>query len=236
MNYRVSISSRLSNRYIQFNQCSIYCFILPSCFNKKTTSTRRWHQQEGDVNKKTTWWTSKATQRTTSSSTDHQRHAFRLRLVRLVTMYEARERILPPPSHLKFSGFRNFWRTHNKVRLFKIQDLDRSASSLQPGIFFYLNWGSIAFVVLEFDERLRSSWYSLTKEGGENPFPRLVHPWAFPFNVLSADLLSAWDAECQLDGRMKLVPGRDFRRGWIRPKLIAHLSRLNGKAHETIYL
>ncbi len=72
----------------------------------------------------------------------------------------------PPPSHLKFSGFRNFWRTHNKVRLFKIQDLDRSASSLQPGIFFYLNWGSIAFVVLEFDERLRSSWYSLTKEGG----------------------------------------------------------------------
>ena len=170
MNYRVSISSRLSNRYIQFNQCSIYCFILPSCFNKKTTSTRRrrqqeddvnkkttstrrrrqqeddvnkkttstrrWHQQEGDVNKKTTWWTSKATQRTTSSSTDHQRHAFRLRLVRLVSMYEARERILPPPSHLKFSGFRNFWRTHNKVRLFKIQDLDRSASSLQPGIFF----------------------------------------------------------------------------------------------------
>ncbi len=104
--------------------------------NKKTTSTRRWHQQEGDVNKKTTWWTSKATQRTTSSSTDHQRHAFRLRLVRIVTMYEARERILPPPSHLKFSGFRNFWRTHNKVRLFKIQDLDRSASSLQPGIFF----------------------------------------------------------------------------------------------------
>ncbi len=142
----------------------------------------------------------------------------------------------PPPSHLKFSGFRNFWRTHNKVRLFKIQDLDRSASSLQPGIFFYLNWGSIAFVVLEFDERLRSSWYSLTKEGGENPFPRLVRPWAFPFNVLSADLLSAWNAGCQLDGRMKLVPGRDFRRGWIRPKLIAHLSRLNGKAHETIYL
>ena len=142
----------------------------------------------------------------------------------------------PPPSHLKFSGFRNFWRTHNKVRLFKIQDLDRSASSLQPGIFFYLNWGSIAFVVLEFDERLRSSWYALTNEGGENPFPRLVRPWAFPFNVLSADLLSAWNAGCQLDGRMKLVPGRDFRRGWIRPKLIAHLSRLNGKAHETIYL
>ena len=44
----------------------------------------------------------------------------------------------PPPSHLKFSGFRNFWRTHNKLWLFKIQDVDRSASLLQSGIFFIL--------------------------------------------------------------------------------------------------